>query len=62
MKFLGVMIDDKLKWTDHINIVISKILMNKNLIGRSQYILNTQAKLCIYYAHIFSHLSYANTI
>ena len=61
-KFLGVMIDDKLKWIDHINNVISKISTNKNLIGRSQNILNTQAKLCISYVHIFSHLSYTNTI
>ena len=36
-KFLGVIIDDKLKWTDHINNVISKISTNKNLIGRYKW-------------------------
>ena len=33
IKFLGVMSNDKLKWTEHINNVIFKILTNKNLIG-----------------------------
>ena len=33
MKFLGVTIDSNLQWTEHINNVISKISLNKNLIG-----------------------------
>ena len=31
-KFLGVTIDNKLKWLEHINNIISKILVNKNVI------------------------------
>ena len=61
-KFLGVTIDEDLNWSKHINNIISKISINKNLIGRTRNILNSQAKKCIYYSHIYSHISYANTI
>ena len=55
-------IDKDLNWSKHINNNISKISVNKNLIGRTRNILNNQAKKCIYYSHIYSHISYANTI
>ena len=61
-KFLGVIIDEDLNWSKHINNIISKISVNKNLIGRTRNILNDHAKKCIYYSHIYSHISYANTI
>ena len=34
-KFLGVTIDEDLNWSKHINNIISKISVNKNLIGRT---------------------------
>ena len=43
-KFLGVSIDNKLNWNEHINNIISKISVNKNLIGRSRNLLSTQPK------------------
>ena len=61
-KFLSVTIDNKLNWREHINNIISKISVNKNLIGRSRNLLSTHAKKCIYYAHIYSHLAYTNTV
>ena len=63
IKFLGVIIDNTLTWNIHINNVIKKIFKtNKNLIGVSKNLLSTEAKLKIYFAHIHSHLIYANTI
>ena len=46
-KFLGVVIDSNLKWSEHINNIISKISINKNILGRAQNLLSTHAKKCI---------------
>ena len=61
-KFLGVIIDNRLTWHEHIDNVIKKVSANKLLLGKSRNFLNTTAKCNIYYAHIHSHLLYANTI
>ena len=61
-KFLGKTIDNELTWKEHINNVIRKISINKTLIGKSHNLMDTSAKRKIYYAHVYPHLSYANTI
>ena len=61
-KFLGVIIDNNLSWQEHINNVIKKVSTNKLLIGKSRNFLSIAAKRNIYYAHIHSHLLYANAI
>ena len=61
-KFLGVIIDNNLSWQEHINNVIKKVSTNKLLIGKSRNFLSTAAKCNTYYAHIHSHLQYANAI
>ena len=62
IKFLGVTIESKLKWNEHVKNLLSKVSVNKNLIGKARNILSTHSKKSIYYAHVYSHLSYANTI
>ena len=62
IKFLGVTIESKLKWNEHIKNLLSKISVNKNLIGKAHNILSIHSKKSIYYAHIYSHLIYTNTI
>ena len=61
-KFLGITIDNKLSWKEHINNIIRKISINKILIGKSRKLMTHIAKRNIYYAHIYPHLTYANTI
>ena len=61
-KFHSVTIDSKLKWSEHIKNIISKISINKNVIGRLQNLLSPHAKKCIYYTYIYSHIAYANTV
>ena len=61
-RFLGVTIDNKLTWTTHIDNLITKLSANKILLSKSKYLMNQEAKRLIYFAHIHSHLTYANTI
>ena len=61
-KFLGITIDNKLSWKEHINNIIRKISINKILIGKSRNLMTHTAKRNIYYAHIYPHLTYTNTI
>ena len=57
-KFLGVYLDDELKWEYHANQVHNKIQANKQLLNISKNFLNIQMMVKIYYAHIHSHLRY----
>ena len=57
-KFLGVYLDDKLKWEYHANQVYNKIQANKQLLNISKNFLDIQTMVKIYYAHIHSHLRY----
>ena len=57
-KFLGVWIDDKLKWRTHVDRVPHKILRNLNLLKLSNNPLNIHAKRLIYFAQIQSHINY----
>ena len=52
-KFLGITIDNQLSWKEHINNILRKISINKNLIGKSRNLMDTTAKCKIYYAHIY---------
>ena len=61
-RFLGVIIDNKLTWMTHTNNLITKLSTNKILIGKSKNLMNQDAKRLIYFAHIHSHLMYANTV
>ena len=57
-KFLGVYLDDKLKWDYHANQVYNKIQANKQLLNIFKNFLNIPMMVKIYYAHIHSHLRY----
>ena len=57
-KFLGVMVDNKLTWSSHIAFLNQKLLANKHLLCIARNILDYNCLRLIYYAHIYSHLSY----
>ena len=61
-RFLGVTIDNKLTWTTHTDNLIRKLSANKILLSKAKYLMNPEAKRLIYFAHIHSHLTYANTV
>ena len=58
MKFLGVFIDNRLSWVAQFNHVMLKIKRNLQMLKSGKNLLNLQAKRCLYYGHIYSHISY----
>ena len=61
-KFLGVTIDDKLTWKDHVNVLSNKLLSNKRLLQNAKKLLSNVTLKHIYYAHIHSHLIYGLSV
>ena len=57
-KFLGVILDNKLLWKDHYEQLKSKINQNYALLCKSKTFLNVHGMKVLYYAQIYSHLSY----
>ena len=57
-KFLGIWLDQNLKWTSHIQRVIVKVRRNQSLLKCTKNFLDKDTKKLIYHAHIESHLRY----
>ena len=57
-KFLGVIIDDGLKWTNHIAYVKNKIAKGFGIILRARKFFNRKTLLNLYHAFIFPYLIY----
>src|SRR2546425_7825972 len=57
-KFLGVHIDSKLCWSDHINYLISKISSLSGILYRNKSRLPLKCKKDIYFALIYPLLTY----
>jgi hypothetical protein len=62
VKFLGVMVDQHLTWSDHIKLIATKIGKNVGIISRLAYILPTKIRLSLYYTLVHPYLSYCNFI
>ena len=57
-KFLGVLLDDKLNFSDHINYVISKISRTTGILYKIRNQLPIQARLNFYYSFVYPYLTY----
>ena len=57
-RFLGLIIDSRLNWNEHVNNLIAKITMNKFMINTSKNVLTKNIRRNVYCAHIQSHLLY----
>jgi len=57
-KFLGFCIDENLTWEDHLKYVISKVSPVVRNLWRLKSVLTAQAKKCVYFGLIQSHLLY----
>ena len=61
-KFLGITIDENLTWKDHINGFYNKLGTNKHLLMNAQNLMPGKILEQIYYAHVYSHLTYGLAI
>ena len=57
-KFLGVEIDNKLTWKDHIQFLASKVSKPITLLRRLRYTFPRRILRMIYMSLIYSHLNY----
>ena len=57
-KFLGVILDEKLTWEQHVSHALEKLQSNKHLLSLSKNLLPMHCLKLIYYSHIYCHLSY----
>ena len=57
-KFLGVIIDDGLKWTNHISCIKNKIAKGFGIILRARRFFNRKTLFNLYHSFIFPYLIY----
>ena len=58
VKYLGILIDNKLKWNHHINSVSQKISRGIGILHSTKYLVPPELLSNLYFAFIQSHLSY----
>ena len=58
IKYLGVYIDNNLKWTQHINHVKSKIAKNTGVLNKLRYFIDLRMLKQLYYTLIYPYLNY----
>ena len=58
VRFLGTWLDHQLNWNHHFQTLIYKIQKNRILLQVSQKYLPPSTKVLVYYARIYSHISY----
>ena len=61
-KFLGIILDETLSWTPHIDFIARKIAKNIGIINRMRGILSNNILSSLYYTMIFPYFSYCNII
>ena len=58
VKYLGIIINNKLKFKDQINFVETKIFRSVGILGKLKNYLDITSLLKLYYALIHSHINY----
>ena len=57
-KFLGVIIDQNLKWENHISHIKKKVAKGLGIISKARKVLNLKALRALYYSFIYPYLDY----
>ena len=59
-KFLGVLLDEKRSWKEHLKYTKNKIAESIGLVYKAKYFLDKDSLLSLYFSYIYSYLNYAN--
>jgi len=57
-KYLGIIIDNNLTWSEHINYIYNKIIKFTSIFYKIRHILPVKVLITIYFAFVHSHLLY----
>jgi hypothetical protein len=60
--FLGVVIDEQLTWSHHLDMIHKKIMKSTAIISKSRHYINMNARKLLYYALVYPYLIYCNLI
>ena len=61
-KFLGVIIDNKLSWKDHISFVCRKVARGIGVLIKARTVLRSESLKCPYYSFIYPYMIYCNKV
>lgn len=61
-KFLGIIVDKNLNWTEQTEHIVNKLRIGNYFLKQTPQCLSLDCLLKIYYAFIFSHLSYGTLV
>ena len=62
VKYLGVLVDEDLRFKSHINKVSGVVSRNIGIISRAKYLLDKKLLLMLYHAIILPHLNYCSVV
>jgi hypothetical protein len=62
IRYLGLILDSRLTWYPHIDHIKSKIVPFVGILSKLKYYVPKHIRMQVYYAHIYSHISYLNPI
>ena len=62
MELLGVIIDNKLHFKDHISKIAKKVGKQLDVLGRLKNILSFSSKMHIYKSFIMAHFTYCSSV
>ena len=61
-KFLGVIIDHKITWKEHVAYVSGKMSRSMGILIKARNCLNKHAMMTLYYSFIYPYMTYCNNV
>ena len=62
IRYLGILIDDKLNWNTHTNNIVSNLMRGNSILSKLRYYVDKEILRTIYFAIFHSYLTYVTTV